>query len=385
MRRKRIAKALVCALLATALTAGVASAAGSTATVTADKLWLRSGASTGSSILGSALKGTQVTLLGSEENGWYQVSCNGKEGYMSAQWLRVDEAADTTASVLGAASDNAENTESTESTESTGSAEAAPVVNAGPLNVRSAPSTDAERLGTLKKGTEVTVLETLDGWYQVTAGDLTGYVSAQYISLDGAAAREGLVLASSLNVRSGAGTSCSRIGSVRMGSTVTILDEANGWYKISSGSLTGYVSGEYIAVLDDLSSSPVGAAAAAMAMSLVGSRYVYGSAGPTTFDCSGLAYYIYKQLGYSIARGSSGQYQNSGRFVTMSEMEPGDLIYIFDPKFDGSGGTLPTTHMGIYVGNGQFVHASTTTYRVQYDDVYGSYYTPYIVGVKRIG
>ena len=112
---------------------------------------------------------------------------------------------------------------------------------------------------------------------------------------------------------------------------------------------------------------------------------MYGAEGPTTFDCSGLAYYIYKQLGYTIARGSSSQYKNSGRFVPLSEMEPGDLIYFFDPKYDGSSGTLPTTHMGIYVGNGRFVHASTTTYRVQYDNVYNSYYTKYIVGVKRIG
>lgn len=377
MRRKRIAKSLACILLAAVLTAGTAAAAGSTATVTADKLWLRSGASTGTSILGSALKGAQVTLLSGEENGWYQVSCNGKEGYMSAQWLRVDEAAKT---VTATANDAALPPESTDSV-----SEAVPVVNAGPLNVRSAPSTDAERLGTLKKGTEVTILETLDGWYQVTAGALTGYVSAQYISLDGAVTQEGLVLQGPLNVRSGAGTSYSRLGTLRAGTSVTILSVSGGWYKISSGSLTGYVSADYVAQMDDLSSSPVGAAAAAMAMSLVGSRYVYGAEGPTTFDCSGLAYYIYKQLGYTIARGSSGQYRNSGTFVPMSEMEPGDLIYIFDPKFDGSGGTLPTTHMGIYVGNGQFVHASTTTYRVQYDNVYSSYYTPYIVGVKRIG
>ena len=120
-------------------------------------------------------------------------------------------------------------------------------------------------------------------------------------------------------------------------------------------------------------------------MSLVGSPYVYGAEGPNSFDCSGLSYYIYKQLGYTLSRGSSSQYKNNGSFVPMSEIEPGDLIFIFDPRFDSSGGTLPTTHMGIYVGNGQFIHASTTTYRVQYDDLYGSYYTPYIVGVKRIG
>jgi len=56
----------------------------------------------------------------------------------------------------------------------------------------------------------------------------------------------------------------------------------------------------------------------------------------------------------------------------------------FDRRFDSSGGTLPTTHVGMYVGGDQFIHASTTSYRVQYDSIYG-YYAPYIVGAKRIG
>ena len=109
-----------------------------------------------------------------------------------------------------------------------------------------------------------------------------------------------------------------------------------------------------------------------------------GASGPNSFDCSGFTYYIYKQLGHPIARGSSSQYYNSGYFVSTSAMQPGDLIFFFDRRFDSSGGTLPTTHVGMYVGNGQFIHASTTSYKVQYDSVSG-YYAPYIVGAKRIG
>ncbi len=389
---KRIAKTLVCALLAAVLTAGAASAAAGSATVTADKLRLRAAASTSSAILAAAPKGAAITLLSAEENGWYKVSYRNKEGYMSAQWLSVTQAYTPAAEEPAAeepaeepAGDAAGDTDAAKAPETISAAAPAPVVTASTLNVRSAPSTDAERVGTLKKGAEVVINETLDGWYLITAGDLTGYVSAQYISLDGAVPEEGMVLASSLNVRTGAGTSYSRIGTLKIGSIVTVLGKSGDWYKVSTGSLTGYVSAQYIAILDDLTSSPVGAAAAAMAVSLLGSRYVYGAAGPTTFDCSGLSYYIYKQLGYTLQRGSSGQYRKSGTFVPLSQAEPGDLIFFFDPRFDGSGGTLPTTHMGIYMGNGQFIHASTTSYRVQYDNVYGSYYTPYIVGVKRIG
>ena len=388
--KKRFAKTLACTLLAAALTASAAAAAGS-ATVKADKLRLRAAASTSSAILAAASKGSSITLLGTETNGWYKVSYKNVVGYMSAEWLNVtepytEETAEPAGETAGEPAEPAGETGSTDASKApaVAASDTAPVVTASVLNVRSEPSTAVERLGTLKKGDEVEILETLDGWYLVTAGDLTGYVSAEYISLDGTVPEEGVVLYSGLNVRTGPGTSYSRIGTLKMGSTVTVLGKSGDWYQVSSGSLTGYASAKYISILDDLSSSPVGAAAAAMAISLIGSRYVYGAAGPSSFDCSGLSHYIYKQLGYTLQRGSSGQYNKNGTFVPLAQAEPGDLIFFFDPRFDGSGGTLPTTHMGIYVGNGQFIHASTTSYRVQYDNVYGSYYTPYIVGVKRI-
>ncbi len=381
--KKRFAKTLACTLLAAALTASAAAAAGS-ATVKADKLRLRAAASTSSAILAAASKGSSITLLGTETNGWYKVSYKNVVGYMSAEWLNVTEP--YTEETAGETAEPAGEAGSTDTSKDPAAAasDTAPLVTASVLNVRSEPSTAGERLGTLKKGDEVEILETLDGWYLVTAGDLTGYVSAEYISLDGTVPEEGVVLYSGLNVRTGPGTSYSRIGTLKMGSTVTVLGKSGDWYQVSSGSLTGYASAKYISILDDLSSSPVGAAAAAMAVSLIGSRYVYGAAGPSSFDCSGLSHYIYKQLGYTLQRGSSGQYNKNGTFVPLAQAEPGDLIFFFDPRFDGSGGTLPTTHMGIYVGNGQFIHASTTSYRVQYDNVYGSYYTSYIVGVKRI-
>lgn len=370
---KRIAQALTAGALAVALTAGIAFASVGTAVVTADSLRMRKEPNTSSAILASVRKGSTVELLSREENGWYKVIYQGKEGYMSGDWLDVTMFS---------------NADTSGSADASGFADPAglpvPVVTADTLNVRSDAGTDYDRVGTLKKGTEVTILETLDGWYKISSGELTGYVSADYISLDGTVPQEGLVLTGVLNVRSGPGTDYERLGTVRMGTTVTILNTEGGWYKVSTGSLTGYVSADYVAIMDDLGSSPLGAAAAALAISLVGSRYVYGAEGPSTFDCSGLTYYIYKQLGRTLSRGSSGQYRNNGSFVPASQVEPGDLVFFFDPRFDGSGGTLPTTHMGIYVGNGKFIHASTTTYRVQYDDLYGSYYTPYIVGFKRI-
>ena len=401
--RKRIARSLAAAGLAIVLTAGTAFASFGTATVTADALRLRSEASTSSRTIMLVYKGSEVELLSGEENGWYKVSYKGKEGYMSADWLNV---------VLNASSEEppAEEPPVEEPPVEEPPAEAPPVeeppaeeppaeetpsgsmvgvsvvVTANSLNVRSGPGTDYNRIGAFRKGTELTILEDLGGWYKVTTGKMSGYVSAEYLSADpSAVTQRGLVMAGPLNVRSGPGTGYSRVGSLKLGTVVDIVSSSNGWYQISSGSLKGYVSAQYVTLLEDLNTSPVGAAAAAMAASLVGCRYVYGAEGPTTFDCSGLSYYIFGQLGYKLSRGSSGQYSNNGKFVTRENLQPGDLVFFFDPKYDYSGGTLPTTHMGIYVGNGQFIHAATTSRRVEYENLEGSYLSRFIVGFKRIG
>ena len=396
--RKKIAQALAAAGFVIVLTAGTAFASYGTGTVTADALRMRSQPNTTSSVLTMVYKGSKVEVLSGAENGWYKVRYNGYEGYMSADWLNVV----VTASSGSTSSGNTTADTPTSSAPAESSATQTPpeepvtsivgstgtVTGAGLLNVRSGPNVECARIGVLQDGNKVTILEVLEGWYKVSAGNgMVGYVSSKYISFNSdyqATTKEGMIINGPLNVRTGPGTGYDLITTFKTGTTVSIIASSNGWYRVSANGVTGYVHGGYVVVLDNVGSSPVGAKAAALAKSLVGCRYVYGAEGPNTFDCSGLAYYIYGQLGYSIARGSSSQYKNSGYFVSMSEMEPGDLIYFFDPKYDGSGGTLPTTHMGIYVGNGQFIHASTSSYKVEYDSVYGSYYTKYIVGVKRI-
>ena len=273
-------------------------------------------------------------------------------------------------------------------------------VTADSLRLRSEAGTDSETLAMAPKGAEVTVEADMgSGWYQVTYDEKVGYMSGEWLKItltDGTVIeaapaplsaepeqQRGLVTADVLNVRAEASTSAEKVGTLKAGTVVDIVaDLGSGWYQIDSG----YVSAEYVTLVgaDFEGSSELGAAAAAMAQSLLGCRYVSGGRGPSTFACSGLMYYIYQQLGHPIARGSSSQYYNSGYFVSTDAMQPGDLIFFFDRRFDSSGGTLPTTHVGMYVGGDQFIHASTTSYRVQYDSIYG-YYAPYIVGAKRIG
>ena len=362
-------------------------------TVTADVLNVRSGPGTGYGKVGSLKKGATVSITDESHDGWYGILSGEVEGYVSAEYIDLAPAPGTEDPQPDTSPEEQPETETRQGT-----------VTADVLNVRSGAGTGYGKVGSLKKGASVTITGETNGWYAITAGSVKGYVSAEYIDLapaggssnapavdeppvtDELEPQRGIVSTSALNVRSGPGTGYSRVALLSRGASVTVTGKSGSWYAITAGSIEGYVSAEYITILDgsNTSDGSVGAAAAAMAASLVGSPYVYGASGPSGFDCSGLLYYIYRQLGYSIARGSSSQYNQSGYFVSTSEMQPGDLVYFFDPRFDGSGGTLPTTHAGIYVGNNQFIHASTTSYRVQYDDLFGGYYEPYLVGVKRI-
>ena len=98
----------------------------------------------------------------------------------------------------------------------------------------------------------------------------------------------------------------------------------------------------------------------------------------TGFDCSGLVGYVYSLYGYSLHRVAQAMYDNDGISVSWSELQPGDLLF-----FGYGPGSV--THVGIYVGDGQMVHASTSSTGVILTDVSGSdYYNRMYVGAKRI-
>ncbi len=348
-------------------------------TVTADALNVRSGAGTVYNRLGLLYKGTSVMILEDCGNGWYKISGGGYTGYVSGEWVKVS------------------------GNSSSDSSDAQPIgtgtVNTACLNVRSGAGTGYSRVGYLYSGNSVSILKDCgNGWYQISYGSGSAYVCAEYISTgsdsgdsDGGEQTTGIVTADALNVRSGAGTGYSRLGLLYSGNSVTILGSSNGWYKISYGNGVGYVSAEYVSTKGgdnnsgSSSTSSIGEQAVALAKQQLGKPYVYGAAGPNGFDCSGLFYYIFNRLGVNIARTSSSQYYNSGTFVSVDEMQPGDLVYLFDPKYDYSGGSLPTTHVLMYIGNNTVLHASTTSNTVRTDTLFGGYYGNYVVAVKRMG
>jgi cell wall-associated NlpC family hydrolase len=111
-----------------------------------------------------------------------------------------------------------------------------------------------------------------------------------------------------------------------------------------------------------------------IAMRYLGVKYVWGGASPSGFDCSGLVMYVYAQVGVSLPHYTVAQYNYANSVsVPRSELEPGDLVF-----FAGLG------HVGIYVGNGQFIHAPHTGDVVRIDSLSEGWYASEYDGAKRI-
>ena len=112
-----------------------------------------------------------------------------------------------------------------------------------------------------------------------------------------------------------------------------------------------------------------------LAKSKLGCKYVWGATGENTFDCSGLTYWCHKQIGISIPRTSLEQ-SRSGKSVSKSDLQPGDLVFFKTTS-------APVGHVGMYVGNGQFIHAPNKSKPVKYDSLSSSYYSSRYVCARR--
>ena len=258
-------------------------------------------------------------------------------------------------------------------------------VNAGgsTLRMRAESNTGSTILKSLDHGTQVEVLTAVEnGWYQIAHEGTTGYVSGDYLTVDAAEAAalpvEELptyvqITTSALNVRSGPGTEYEKVGQLGMGTVAEAVATLDGWYQLESG----YISAEYVQEIDP-SQMGQGQAIADFALQFVGYPYVYGGSSPSGFDCSGFTSYVYKQFGYSINRTASAQLDN-GYAVSMSELQPGDLV-----MFKKGSTSKRATHVGLYIGNNQFVHASTSSVGVIISSMSEAYYTTGFVGGRRL-
>ena len=249
------------------------------------------------------------------------------------------------------------------------------------LRLRAEPSTSASVVTTLDKSVAVAILDdSVDGWYKIAYNGSTGYVSADYLNVDqdNVFTTYGRVNSDGVNVRSDASTDSSVLTTIEEDAIVTVNGLVDGWYDVTCEYGTeGYIRSDF---LDLTESSSSNSDIAATAKQYLGTGYVYGGASPRGFDCSGFTMYVYSQHGYSLPHSATSQWQSGlgTRVYSITELQPGDLVFFNDPSRNAG---RACSHAGIYTGDGQFIHSSSSrSGGVIVSSLTSGYYNTYFVG-----
>lgn len=336
----------------------------------------RSAPNTSSTSYGELKNGTKVNVVG-VSSGWYKVTYNGKTGYIHPDYITL---ASSSAGTAIAPSNTVTSTTGTAGT----------VKCSSSVNLRSEANTSSSILAELKNGTAVTVVSTANGWCKVNCSSKTGYIKQDYVSTTGSASNNTsastgtaavVKCSSTVNFRSAASTSSTVLGELKNGTAITVLSTSNGWSKVSYAGTTGYISADYLVTASSGTAINPSNTAASVSISakrqsvlnyaaqFLGVPYVYGGSTPSGFDCSGFTSYVFKNTVGSIPRVAQAQYDATTR-VSRDDLLPGDLVFF------GSS-TSSISHVGIYVGSNQFIHAPSTGDVVKYSSLTGSYATRY--------
>lgn len=251
-------------------------------------------------------------------------------------------------------------------------------VTADTLNVRESANTSAPVITQIYKYGQVVVTDSTDGWYKVSFGDTTGWVSADYLSVSGAP-QKGTISGDNVNVRSGPGKGYDVVMAVVSGEKVNVLDTDSGWYKVEfSTGVVGWVYGDYLSTAGKTSrGSSVGSQIVSFAKKYMGTPYVYGGSSAGGVDCSGFVKLVYNSFGIYVDRVAAGQ-ATQGSYVSTSGLNEGDLVFF------ATGGAGYINHVGIYIGGGQFIHASSGAGRVTVNSIWDSYYSSCFVTARTL-
>lgn len=261
------------------------------------------------------------------------------------------------------------------------------------LNVREDPSEDGKVIGKMPKNAGCEILDDDGEWAHIKSGKVEGYSKLEYLYIGDEAKEKAeecislmaTVTTTTLFVREEPNTDASVITMVPMDEELEVIEDLDEWCKISVDSEEGYISKEFATISEKLDKavtieelkygegvSDVRVALVNYAKQFLGNRYVWGGTSLTNgTDCSGFTMGVYKNFGISLPRVSRSQ-ATMGTKVSSSEMKPGDLI------FYGKGNYI--NHVGIYIGGGQVIHASSPKTGIKISNAF--YRTP--ITIRRI-
>lgn len=349
-----------------------------------DNLNIRSGPSKDAEIVGQALPAERYEVL-SEADGWVEIN----SGYISADYCEVKYALNEGRKLdLKAQAINQYDN-------------LVIFKKSGYMNVRSTPENkgDDNVIGKLTSKAAGDIIETLDGWYKIKSGTVTGYIAADpELIATGEEAKDlamqnatqmAIITTDVLNVRVEPNTDSKIWTQIVKDERYPVVDQQDGWVQIDLGSVDtedGSQDGDekaYISTRDNnvevryalneaikftpAKDSSSGASSDGSgsstkqsrrsqlvnyALQFVGNRYVWGGTSLTNgVDCSGFTMRVMEKFGVSLPHYSGSQAQ-MGKKVTSATMKPGDLIF-----YAGSNGKV--NHVAIYIGNGRIVHAAS--------------------------
>ena len=258
------------------------------------------------------------------------------------------------------------------------------------VNFRTGPSTSYSSITVISKGSSIEVLSTSGNWVNAKYNGKTGYIYKDYVSNSTSTSNSETTqttkyvnTTAGLNVRTGPSTSYAKIATLSYGQSVNVLSTSNGWSKINYNGSIGYVSSQYLSSSSTDSSTSTTSSSVnkviSLAKSLLGKSYVWGAQGPSTFDCSGFTYYVFKNAANITLPRVSQDQSTYGTYVSKSNLKVGDLVF-FDTNGANDGNV---SHVGIYLGNNQFIHASSSKGKVVISEM-SSYYSGAYVNARRV-
>lgn len=370
-------------------------------------LRIRASSSTSSQVKGT-LKNGETFNIESKENSWYKINHKGITGYVHSDYVTI---------VNGNNNNNSSPNNTGGQVSNNTNGQIGQVFNvSSSLRIRAEANTTSTILGYLKPNEKVNIISESNGWYKISVGSIKGYVSASYIKkISGNSTQElskpndnnsnnssnnesGLILfkeykdaklknvSTNLRVRSKPSTNSTVLTYLLPSDTFKVEGENGSWYYININGKKGYAHKDYVRLLESNSNSGSGSssnnevsktygALLSVMKSQIGSPYIFGGAGETitrsllnnlksqyptmnysldskyidngykAFDCSGLMQWSFKQIGINIGRSTYSQI-NNGIEVSLNNIKEGDLLFYSD-----------LNHVGMYVGNGQWLES----------------------------
>lgn len=408
---------------------------GVTGKITAETIRIRAEATTDSKIIEIGNAGEKVDIVGLEGD-WYKVSFKGKTGYIYKDYLTPDgevTPSDQTNENTSAATQSPETSTTPETTPSETptqttndkAMELGNVVNKE-TSAYLLPNFTSTKIEKVNKDQEIKLITTMANWAKIEINQKEAWIPKTFLmkevsvettkpteqqpeettetqpetqqpeqTTQPAVSKAAYISSNaSAHFRSGPSTSSQSLGKLPKNTKITITGEENGWYKVSYNGKEGYISkslvteGEPPATTSSRSQEEPRSATTTTAQassnnvvqvaeSYEGSRYVSGGSSPSGFDCSGFTQYVYGKCGITLSRTSYTQ-ATQGTAVGKSELQPGDLL-LFHYYGSSSIG-----HVGIYVGNGKFIHAANSNRGVVYDSIESGYYADNYAGARRL-